>query len=361
MAEIPQVSIIVPTINEVENIESLVSRVISATAGTGISVEIIIVDDGSTDGTREAILGLGDNFPVRLIARPYRMGITSAVLEGFRNASAPVLGAMDSDLSHPPERIPELVRPIIDGGYDMTIGSRYVEGGSTRNWPLKRRLVSRVAGTLARPLTGVRDPMSGFFFVRDDIVKPLELSSRGWKICLEILARARPGRVKEVPIDFVDRAAGSSKMGAGTVLGFLINLLDLYLCRFFGSSLEAMVRFCAVGGVGVLLNLIILTFLVDVVGLWYMLAATITFFVVALNNFTWNKLWTFRDRRRSPLVLSKQLLKFIVASTVALGINLGVLYTMVEYFGLWYILGQLFSICVAVIANFSLNALWVFR
>ena len=102
MATIPQVSIVVPTINEVENIEGLVSRVLSAAAGTGISLEMIIVDDGSTDGTREAVLKLGEKFPVSLVTRPHRMGISSAVLEGFRHASGPILGAMDSDLSHPP-------------------------------------------------------------------------------------------------------------------------------------------------------------------------------------------------------------------------------------------------------------------
>ena len=235
MAATPQASIVVPTLNEVENIGRLISDVFASAGESGITIEMIVVDDGSTDGTREAVLEMGDKFPIKLISRPKKMGISSAVLDGFRECSAGVIGVMDSDLSHPPERVPDLVRPIVEGNYDMTIGSRYVEGGSTPNWPRRRRMISRTASALARPLTDARDPMSGFFFLRNDLLESVEISTKGWKICLEILVRARPGRVKEVPITFTDRTAGSSKMGMDTVAGFLINLLDLYSCQIFRS------------------------------------------------------------------------------------------------------------------------------
>jgi dolichol-phosphate mannosyltransferase len=190
------------------------------------------VDDGSTDGTREIVRDMMDKYRVRLIARPLKKGITSAVLDGFEQSSSPVIGVMDSDFSHPPDKVPELVEQILKGDFDMAIGSRYVEGGSTDKWPLKRRLISKSASLLARPLTDVKDPMSGFFFIRGDLLRPVRLDDRGWKICLEILVRARPGRVKEIPIIFSDRVAGRSKMGIGIVWGFLINLLNLYIHYF---------------------------------------------------------------------------------------------------------------------------------
>ncbi|MBU7004246.1 MAG: glycosyltransferase family 2 protein [Theionarchaea archaeon] len=361
MVAVPQASLIVPTLNEVENIGFLITEVFRVVDESGISLEMIVVDDGSVDGTREAVIEMARGYQVKLIERPCKMGITSAVLEGFEKSSAPVIGVMDSDLSHPPEKIPDLIQPIMDGTYDMTIGSRYIEGGNTKNWPLKRRLISKTAGLLSRPLTGIRDPMSGYFFLKSDLVESLVFNTEGWKICLEILVRAKPDRVKEVPIVFSERAAGSSKLGWDTVIGFVHDLLDLYAYRFFKSSFKTLVKFCIVGGIGVLLNLAILSLLVDYVGLWYMLAAVITFFIVAVNNFVWNKIWSFRDLRGGIRIITSQITKFVGSSLVALGINLSVLYTMVEFLGVWYILGQIVAICFAVVANFALNSLWVFR
>ena len=268
---------------------------------------------------------------------------------------------MDSDFSHPPEKIPELVKPILDGHTDMTVASRYTRGGGVTNWPLSRQIISRTAGWLSRLLTDVRDPMSGFFFVRKDLLSGSDLTTRGWKICLEILVKARPQRVLEVPYTFTNRASGSSKMGAGTICGFTLNLVDLYVHRFFSSSLGSFLKFCTVGGTGIFLNLAILYALVEYGGLWYMASATASFFIVAMNNFFWNKIWTFQDRRREAGVIGRQLGKFMATSIISLSINLLILNLLVESFGLWYLLGQLIAIGVAVIVNFSLNSLWVFR
>ncbi len=350
--DVPDISVVVPTLNEFDNIRELASRVFAACAEGGIAVEMVVVDDGSTDGTGEIVEEMGANLPIKLVRRPRKMGITSAILDGFGHARAAIVGGMDSDLSHPPELIPELVEPIRNDRADMTIASRYVEGGGVSNWPLRRRLISRTAGRLSGPLTDAKDPMSGFFFVRKDLLRD-PLNRRGWKICLEILVKSRPQRVVEVPYTFANRASGSSKMGLGTMGGFVLNLMDLYAYRFFGSSLNSFLKFCTVGGIGVFLNLAILAILVEYVGLWYMAAAAITFFIVAVNNFFWNKIWTFRDRRREPGIVGVQLTKFIATGLVALGINLAVLNILVEILGLWYIVAQLFAIAIAVTANFG--------
>jgi dolichol-phosphate mannosyltransferase len=357
---LPQVSIIVPTLNESQNIGTLLERLLRVCSEASIEVEIVVVDDGSTDGTVEAVERLAETQPVRLVRRPGKMGITSAVLDGAREARGSIIGVMDADLSHPPEKIPELAVPIIEGRADMTIASRYAPGGGCTQWPLSRRLVSRGATILSRPVTGARDPMSGFFFARRELIDSSAISEKGWKICLEILVRSEPERVLEIPYVFANRASGSSKMGMGTIGDFIANLADLYAHRFFKSDLRSFLKFCTVGGVGILLNLAILYSLVEYLGLWYLAAATLTFFIVASNNFLWNKVWTFGDRRRKLRVVGGQLGKFLGTSVASLAVNLLVLSFLVEYLGLWYILGQMGAIAVAVIVNFALNSLWVF-
>lgn len=357
----PQISIVIPTLNEAQNVGSLIPRIFLACGENGVSAEVIVVDDGSTDGTAGIVEGMMAGCRLQLVKRPAKMGITSAILEGFQRSTGAIVGAMDSDFSHPPEKIPELVRPILAGEADMTVASRYIKGGSVARWPMRRRLVSRTASRLSRPLTGVRDPMSGFFFVRKDLLKDAPLSTRGWKICLEILVKAHPKRVIEVPYIFTNRASGSSKMGLDTIGGFAVNLLDLYAHRFFGSSLGSFLRFGTVGGIGVFLNLAIYHALVYYAHLWYIASATASFFIVATNNFLWNKIWTFRDKRIQAKIMGTQLGRFLASSIISLGINLSVLGLLVEGLGLGRLLAQLLAIGVAVLANFGLSSRWVFR
>src|SRR5262245_424193 len=207
------VSVIVPALNEAGNIDLLLEGIFACARGSAPGLEVIVVDDGSTDGTRELVRNWARSHPVRLLTRDQERGLAGAVLAGAAAASGEVVVVMDADLSHPPDKIGELVRPILEGTSDLVIGSRYVSGGSTPGWPLSRRLASRAAAALAWPLVEVRDPLSGFFAVGRERLLEAGGQAVGFKIGLEVLLRGGDGlRVQEVPIRFRDRASGTSKL-----------------------------------------------------------------------------------------------------------------------------------------------------
>ena len=220
----PSLSVVIPTLNEVENVEPLIREIIAHSPG---ATEIVIVDDGSTDGTRERIRALAASEPVLLVARDApALGLSGAVLDGARAARGDLLVVMDADLSHPPQEIPALISPIMDGHADMVIGSRYVRGGTTPGWPLYRKAMSRLASGVAYPLTGVHDSMCGFFAVRRKLLLELAPTATGFKIAFEAIVRGgRDLRVLEIPIAFRDRARGTSKMSFGVALIFSLRWL----------------------------------------------------------------------------------------------------------------------------------------
>jgi dolichol-phosphate mannosyltransferase len=218
-APLHSVSVVVPTLNEAENVEPLVRQIVAAAPGCR---EIIIVDDGSTDGTQERVRALTVEFPVQLLVREQpTLGLSGAVIAGARAAAGEIVVVMDADLSHPPAEIPQLLAPLAEGRADMVIGSRYVRGGTTPGWPLSRRAMSRLAAAAAYPLTGVHDAMCGFFAIRREQLLELAPHATGFKIAFEAIVRGgRRLRVVEVPIAFRDRARGASKMNLRIALVF---------------------------------------------------------------------------------------------------------------------------------------------
>ncbi len=227
------VSIVVPTYKEAENIPILAERIFTALAQANISGELILVDDDSRDGTDRVVERLAKTHPIRLITRTAERGLSSAVLRGFTEARHEILLCMDADLSHPPESIPDVVRPVAENAAEFCIGSRYVEGGKTmEGWGLLRRINSRGATLLARPLTSARDPMAGFFCLRRSILERASdagLDPVGYKIALEIMVKARCRHPVEVPIRFSDRLHGKSKLTLRQQLLYIKHLYRLYL------------------------------------------------------------------------------------------------------------------------------------
>lgn len=222
------VSIIIPTLNESENIASLVDRIFSVMRDESIATEIIIVDDGSTDGTREKVADLETKYPLLLKCRDNKKGLASAVVEGAHSARYETVVVMDGDFSHSPEDIPRLVLPMYSEQKDMVIGSRYTPGGETPHWPLRRKIASKVASFPAQNLTGVDDPLSGFFAVSRDTLRSVNPDVLGYKICLEVLlGQDKAPDVKEVPISFRDRVFGNSKMTKAIIQSYFLQLIDL--------------------------------------------------------------------------------------------------------------------------------------
>ena len=218
------VSIIVPTLNEEENIVPLVSQI---SASDVPFREIVFVDYHSTDTTREKIYELAEKQPIRLIEQNEEdVGLAGAIMSGARAAQGEILLVMDADLSHPPECINDLLAPVFAGTGDLVIGSRYVKGGSTPGWPMWRRVVSRTGSALAYPLTGVRDSMCGFFAISRTQLLELAPETSGFKIVFDIMVRAGGTlRIREIPIAFRQRVRGKSKMSFGIALRFFFRWL----------------------------------------------------------------------------------------------------------------------------------------
>ena len=236
-AGLPLVSVVVPAWNEAENLPLLVPRIDAALAG--VAYEVVVVDDGSRDGTPAACAALAGRYPVTLIVRDApEHGLSGAVLRGIAAARGRTIVVMDADLQHPPERLPALLSAL-DGGADFALGSRYVAGGSTDgHWSAFRKVNSWVATVLARPFAGpVRDPMSGFFALRRSTLdRAQRLTPLGYKIALELMCKCRVRRVVEVPIHFGLRTRGRSKLTLAQQFRYLEHLSRLYDFTFPRAS-----------------------------------------------------------------------------------------------------------------------------
>jgi dolichol-phosphate mannosyltransferase len=225
------VSIVIPTYNERTRLGELVASVFEVFARHGLDGELVIVDDNSPDGTGALADQLAAVHRIRVVHRAGKLGLGTAVVEGFRVAGGDVLGVMDADLSHPPEALPRLLRALEAQQADLAIGSRYIPGGGTKNWPFLRRAMSRFACLIARPLTAASDATSGYFLIRRAAVQDVQIAAGGFKICLELLVRGRVSSIVEVPYEFVDRAAGESKMSWREATGYFKQVAALWQYR----------------------------------------------------------------------------------------------------------------------------------
>jgi dolichol-phosphate mannosyltransferase len=228
VAEQYEVSVIIPTYNEAAGIEHLVSALTDVFARANIKGEIVVVDDNSPDGTGPLVDSLAARYPVRCVHRAGKLGLASAVIDGWATSSSPILGVMDADFSHDPNIIPAMVDAIRKAQCDLAIGSRYIPGGGITNWPWRRRLTSRVAIMLAMPLTRIKDITSGYLFCKRSVIEGVTLDPIGFKIGLEVIMKGKYRNAKEVPYVFTDRRHGSSKLNSGEIVNYLKQLGKIY-------------------------------------------------------------------------------------------------------------------------------------
>jgi len=222
------VSVVVPTYNEAGGIERLIAALSDVFAKAGISADIVIVDDNSPDGTGALVDSLASRYRVRCVHRAGKLGLASAVIDGWATCTTPIIGVMDADFSHDPQIIPAMISAIQSGECELAIGSRYIPGGGITNWPWRRRVTSRVAIMLATPLTNVKDITSGYLFCKRSVIDGVQLDPIGFKIGLEVIMKGKYRNAKEVPYVFTDRRVGSSKLNSGEIVNYLKQLVKIY-------------------------------------------------------------------------------------------------------------------------------------
>lgn len=227
--------ILIPTRDEAANILVLLSRIQAALERAEIHYEIVVVDDDSRDGTAERVSAAARaDERIRLLVRRGERGLAGAILHGWQNTDAEILGVMDADLQHPPELLPALFERI-KGGRDLAIASRYIEGGRLDGWNPARRFLSSMAAWPCLPLQPkgrrARDPLSGFFLVRRRCLNGVDFQKSGFKLLLEILVRGRVRSIQEIPYCFSRRRAGRSKADIGVAFDYIALIARLYRWR----------------------------------------------------------------------------------------------------------------------------------
>lgn len=352
------VSIVIPTYRERDNLPALASRLSALKDDAIPELEVLIVDDDSRDGSAEWVNEHGPPF-MRLITRTGPRGLSPAVVEGLRQARHPVVVVMDADLSHPPDRIPQMILAL-EAGQELALGSRYVPGGSTDDdWGIFRWLNSRVATWLARPLTDARDPMSGFFALRKaDIERASSsLNPIGYKIGLELIVKCEIENVGEVPIHFADRKAGESKLTLSEQLKYLVHLQRLYRYKYAGFT--RFVQFGLIGASGVLVNLGVLT-LALAMGSTEIPALAAGILVSVVTNFLLNRRYTFAYARSGDI--RKQFLGFALASAVGGALQLSTSAAMLQWRPeLPVQVAALVGVAAGFLFNFAANRFIVFK
>lgn len=313
------VSIVVPTFREAANIRELMARLDAVRQRECLDMEIIFVDDDSQDDTADRVADFGAPW-ARLIVRRDERGLSSAVLHGCRQAKNDVILVMDADLSHPPEKIPEMLQALRDGA-DFVIGSRYVPGGSTdAAWGFVRWLNSRVATLLARPFTSAADPMAGFFALRRArFLATTNYNPIGYKIGLEFLVKCECCEVREVPIHFADRKHGQSKLNLKEQLRYIQHLRRLVIFRY--PALSTIGQFAVVGASGTVVNLAVVT-LLSALGVFQQLSLAAGIGISLFTNYLLNRRFTFSHARHGGFW--RQFAGFAAACSVGAAVNYAV-------------------------------------
>ncbi len=345
----PELTVVVPTLNEEGNIEMLVERLRSVLQG--INWEVLFVDDDSSDGTRAVTtrLARGDR-RIRLIHRIGRRGLSSACIEGVQASSSPYVAVMDADLQHDETLLPDMMRALTSDGVDVAVGSRYVPGGTTAGWESGRARMSSMGTRLYQKLlkSDVADPMSGFFMLRREVfdLTVHRLSAVGFKILVDILASSeRPLQVKELPYHFRARCAGESKLDSLVGLEYLMLLADKTFGRYVPVRFA---MFATIGFLGLGVHLLVLRACLHF-GDTFPIAQSAATGVAMVANFTLNNWLTYRDRRLKGWGFLRGLLSFALVCAVGAVANVSLASLLFGRQQSWWLAG---------IAGAAMSSVW---
>lgn len=359
----PELSIIVPSFNERENVAALVSKLHLA-LDTVADWEVVFVDDDSPDGTAGLVRGLAQADPrVRCVHRFGRRGLSSACVEGVLSTSSPLCAIMDADLQHDERVLPEMVRSLRADDVDLVLGSRYTTGGSTGEWGGTRLAGSRAATRLAQVVvkTPVSDPMSGFFMFRREAFHEAlpRLSSIGFKILLDLLASSpTPLRVREVPYTFRPRHAGASKLDTLVAWEYLMLLAD----KSFGAYVPVrFLVFSLVGGIGVLTHMLVLTLLFRGLGVGFAASQATATLVAMTGNYLINNALTYRDRRLHGWRLVTGWISFTLACSIGAAANVGVAAYIFNLRQVAWVPAALAGVLISSVWNYAVSAAFTWR
>ncbi|MCB2080424.1 MAG: glycosyltransferase family 2 protein [Novosphingobium sp.] len=364
-----ELAIVLPTLNERDNLAPLVDRLDEALAG--VSWEAIFVDDNSPDGTSDEARALSQkDRRIRVIQRIGRRGLASAAIEGMMATAAPVVAVMDADHQHDPKLLPKMLEAVNSGECDVAVASRFAEGASTEAWGRPDRVkASNIANTIARKVTGVElsDPMSGYFMLKAETLRETapRLSGVGFKILLDILATSETHlRVKDFPLSFAARANGESKLDRTVVFEFLVGLYDKWLGRIIPTRFAL---FGTIGAAGVVVHMTVLAMVLAVFGgsfkghlvSAFEIGQTLAAIVAMTFNFTLNNSLTYADKRlRGFVPLLRGWAKFGLTCSVGLLANVGVAAVLVR-FGFHEYPAAITGIVIGSVWNFALSSKFV--
>ena len=358
----PQLSVVVPTFNEIDNVRELRDRV--AVALVGIDFEMIYVDDDSPDGTASRLRELAQTDPrVRCIQRIGRRGLTSACIEGMLASSAPLVAVIDADLQHDERVLPQMFELMNREPLDVVVGSRYVESGGIGAWDQSRAAISGFATKLAKVVlkADLRDPMSGFFMIRHDVVVECVktgVSGIGFKILLDLFATSpTPLRYRELPYEFRNRVAGESKLDSNVAWEYLIMLLDKLLGRKVPIRF---IVFSLVGGFGVGVHLTVLSTFFKGLGASFLSAQIVATMVAMTVNYVLNNVLTYRDMRLRGWAFVRGWATFVLACGVGALANIGIAQYFFERNGFW-IASAVAGILVGAVWNYAVTAVYTWK
>ena len=351
----PELSVIVPTFNERENISELMARLKVCLEGR--SWEVVFVDDDSPDGTANLVreYAAADS-RVRCLQRIGRRGLSSACVEGLLASTASYLAVIDADMQHDERLLPQMLDTLKQSDTDIVVGSRYAPGGDIGDWSQRRARMSRFAVRLSRVLTPAEltDPMSGFFMMRRSVLDGSvhKLSAIGFKILTDLFASfPGPLRFKELSYHFKARRAGESKLDSLTAWDYLMLLLD----KMVGGWIP--VRFLAfsiVGAAGLAVHLAVLTAVFQGLNRGFLAGQAIATLCAMTFNYIVNNLLTYRDMRLRGMRWLRGWATFVLACSLGGVANLGVAST-VYALGRGWVLAAIAGILVGAVWNYAVT------